>query len=146
MNTAIKDLQSQLKEAKAYYLQCPSDELLYRRAEGKWSKKEILGHLIDSAIHNLQRFTEIQVMEKPYILRKYLQNELVVANNYQEAELQDLLNVWLSLNKRIEHLMQMQTEETLAYEIVIVDEAKFDLRFLMSDYVEHMAHHLKAVL
>jgi hypothetical protein len=33
----------------------------------KWSKKQILGHLVDSGINNLQRFTEIQFEEKPEI-------------------------------------------------------------------------------
>jgi len=145
MKETIIQLENQLKEATAYYQQCPSTDLLYRRAVGKWSKKEILGHLIDSALHNLQRFTEIQFSEKPYSYNNYMQNELVVANNYQEADLQELLNVWVSLNKRIIHLMKMQTEETLAYQII--NEIKqFDLRFLMTDYVDHMAHHLKAVL
>ncbi len=146
MKNTIKKLQLQTKEANAYLLQCPTEELLFRRAAGKWSKKEILGHLIDSAIYNLQRFTEIQVMEQPYVYRRYLQNELVIANNYQDADLQDLLNVWLSLNKRIEHMMAIQTEQTLAYEIVMEDEERISLHFLMTDYVDHMAHHLKAIL
>lgn len=146
MNKAIEQLQAQLKEAINYYQQATDDDLLYRRAVGKWSKKEILGHLIDSALHNLQRFTEIQFSDKPYIYRKYMQDELVVANKYQEADLQELLDVWLSLNNRVIHLMKIQTEQTLAYEIKLDENENIDLRFLMTDYVDHMAHHLKAVL
>jgi|TARA_R110000737_G_scaffold264685_1_gene272514 hypothetical protein len=60
----------------------------------KWSKKEILGHLIDSGINNLQRFTEIQFSDRPYVIRKYNQNELVIVNDYQNAEIKEILDFW----------------------------------------------------
>ncbi len=62
-------------------------------ADMKWSKKEILGHLIDSGINNLQRFTEIQFLEKPYKIRPYNQDELVKANNYQNKNSQELFEL-----------------------------------------------------
>ena len=56
--------------------------VLHKRASEKWSQKEMLGHLIDSGINNLQRFTEVQFETKSYRIRDYNQNELPKANNY----------------------------------------------------------------
>ena len=58
-------------------------DLSFKSKPSKWAKKEILGHLIDSGIYNLQRFTEIQCIEKPYRIQSYAHNELVKANRYQ---------------------------------------------------------------
>ncbi len=143
MTPTIQKLET-LLQATVQYLNAKSlAELEHKPAPSKWSKKEILGHLIDSAINNLQRFTEIQFEAKPYVVRKYRQDELVAANDYQHADLQELIQCWLGLNRRIKHLMQLQTPETLAFALVVEDGQTENLAFLMTDYVAHMEHHLK---
>ena len=144
MNETTTRLHQLLSSTEELLSQMPLSRLSHKPLPEKWSKKEILGHLIDSAINNLQRFTEIQYMPRPYAIRKYRQDELVVANHYQEAMVDELLMLWLALNRRIARVMDQQTEETLAYEI-LVDDQKRDLRFLMVDYVDHMAHHLNQI-
>lgn len=111
-------------------------------SETKWSKKEILGHLIDSALYNLQRFTEIQYAEKPYRVRSYHQDEQVKANHYQERESSELIALWAGLNRQIAFVMQHQTEESLALPLLLPDGTSSDLRFLMTDYIDHLQHHL----
>lgn len=118
-------------------------DLTYKASPEKWSKLEIIGHLIDSAVNNLQRFTEIQFESKPYQITRYNQDELVKANAYQEADPERLAALWLALNQRILALMKQQTEATLAYPIILPDGEPSDLRFLMTDYVDHLEHHLQ---
>lgn len=142
MTETTKRLDDLLKSGLAYFSQVSESGLETKRSPGKWSKKEILGHLIDSAINNLQRFTEIQSAEKPFKIRKYKQDELVIANNYQHAELQELLQLWTSLNQRIRMIMQSQTENSLDFAIELPGGQLSDLRFLMTDYVDHLGHHL----
>ena len=114
---------------------------------GKWSKKEILGHLIDSGINNLQRFTEIQFMAKPFTFQNYRQDDLVIANDYQHADINELLTFYKSINQRVIKVMELQTDETLQYEIINPhDNRKTDLMFLMNDYVDHMNHHYQQIL
>lgn len=113
-----------------------------KSAESIWSKKEILGHLIDSARYNLERFTEIQYAESPYSVRPYNQNEQVKANQYQQRESTELLLLWLTLNRQIAFVMQCQTAETLALSLLLPDKTTSDLRFLMTDYIHHLQHHL----
>lgn len=121
-------------------------EMTHKISLEKWSKKEILGHLIDSGINNLQRFTEIQFAKSSYKIRNYNQEELVKANNYQNSETKELLLFWLSINNRILHVFSLQTEKTLNYKIVFEDGSTADLKFLMEDYVNHLAHHLNQIL
>ncbi|WP_222983075.1 DinB family protein [Flagellimonas meishanensis] len=120
-------------------------EFKKKPTHGKWSKQEILGHLIDSAINNIQRFTEIQFEHLPYYIRDYNQRELVKANDYQNSETSELVQLWMSLNGRIKSLMRQQTEKTLGYPIVLSNGTIADLRFLMQDYVTHLEHHLNQI-
>jgi len=142
MTFTIQKLETLLEAAVHYLNATPAVELEHKPSSSKWSKKEILGHLIDSAINNLQRFTEIQFEDKPYNIRRYRQDDLVAANDYQHANLEDLIQCWLGLNRRILHLMRLQTPKTLAFEVLIGGDVR-DLSFLMTDYVAHLEHHLK---
>ena len=110
-------LEQLLKSGLEYLSQSSEMEMNRKTSPEKWSKKEILGHLIDSGINNLQRFTEIQFEDKPYIIRKYNQNELVKVNNYQNAKTNEIVEFWLSINNRIKNLIELQTEKTLNYKI-----------------------------
>ncbi|WP_051473780.1 DinB family protein [Aquimarina macrocephali] len=121
------------------------NELKSKPSPNKWSKKEILGHLIDSGINNLQRFTEIQFEKKPYKIRKYNQNELVNTNHYNEANTDEILSFWLAINERIIKVIELQDEYTLAYQIEISEGEKSDFKFLIEDYVDHMEHHLDQI-
>ncbi|MFT3796311.1 DinB family protein [Flavobacterium sp.] len=115
-------------------------------SKGKWSRKQILGHLIDSAINNLQRFTEIGYQPQPYVYREYHQAELVQMNDYQNMDTKELLQLWLSLNKQIARVMHNQTEERLDLKVLFTDGELSDLRFIMQDYPEHMEYHLNQIV
>ncbi|MNG29056.1 hypothetical protein D3C84_1144190 [compost metagenome] len=104
-----------------------------------------MGHLIDSAIHNLVRFTEINYVEKPYRHRPYNQIDLVNLNQYQTKEINELTQLWLSLNRQIVRIMKSVEEEALDYKIILSDDSVIDLRFLMTDYVEHLEHHINQI-
>lgn len=120
-------------------------EISFKPSSEKWSKKEILGHLIDSGINNLQRFTEIQFEERSYIIRNYKQNELVKTNDYQHSETKEILDFWKSINNRILYLFSIQNEKSLSFEIVFENGDKSNLRLLMNDYVNHLEHHLNQI-
>lgn len=116
-----------------------------KSSEDKWSKKEILGHLIDSAIYNIQRFTEIQYSELPYIIKAYKQDELVILNDYQNKNNQELYSLWLQLNKHVLHIVKTQTSETLDYQIILANGGLSNLRLLIEDYFDHLHHHLHQI-
>lgn len=139
-------LDNLLKEASYYLELAAASEMELKSSPVSWSKREILGHLIDSALNNLQRFTEIQFQPKPFKIKPYDQNGLVKANDYQHADTEALVNLWQALNKRIGDVMEMQTESTLLHAIELSDGTITDLRFLMTDYVDHLEHHVRQLL
>lgn len=146
MKDTINRLQHSLTSGTDYILGTPDSELSIKPNPQKWSKKEILGHLIDSGINNLQRFTEIEFEAKPYAIRRYNQDALVLANDYQHGDLKELLDFWVAVNRRIVRIMERQTPETLSFAIKLSEGSVSDLRYLMTDYVDHMEHHLKQII
>lgn len=146
MTEMINKLEQLLKDGTEYISKFSEAELTFKPTPEKWSKKEILGHLIDSGINNLQRFTEIQFENKPYKMRKYNQDELVKANQYQKANTEEILEFWISINNRIFNIINQLTEKKLNYTIELENNTISDLRFLINDYIDHMEHHLHQII
>ncbi|MEZ4918798.1 MAG: hypothetical protein R2792_06785 [Saprospiraceae bacterium] len=74
----------------------PEAHWLYRRAAGKWSKKEELGHLVDSALNNLKRFSEISAGEVMHTISSHPQDGLAIANDYQEMNIDQLATLGIA--------------------------------------------------
>src|SRR5262245_5252597 len=98
LQTALSQLEKHIQEVPERFKQFSAETVLQKPAPGKWSKQEILGHLIDSAINNLKRFTDTQYFPQPYTVIRYNQDELVIINRYQQLSLEYLLNLWSILN------------------------------------------------
>lgn len=145
MKDKINAFELLLNEIEVFSSTNSIDAFEVKITQDKWSKKEILGHLIDSALNNIQRFTEIQFAEKPYQIRSYNQNALVIANKYQNKDNQELFNLWLQVNNHILYLLKNQTQETLALELILTNGEKRNLAFLMEDYLDHFYHHIKQI-
>lgn len=115
-------------------------ELRYRPAEGKWSKKEILGHLIDSAANNHQRFVRAARGEHPVI--SYAQNEWVAIEDFQNEKTAVLLRLWENYNRHLAHLLLRLSPEQLEKTLEMGGET-VSLRFCAEDYLRHLEHHLR---
>lgn len=121
------------------------NELSIKPYPEKWSKKEIIGHLVDSGINNLQRFTEIQYGKHPFILKSYSQDELVTANNYQSAETSEILDFLIAINKRIAAVTTSLSDETLEFRVELNEVGIYTLLWLIEDYVHHFEHHTRQI-
>lgn len=146
-NAAMRQLEIYIGSFPDKLKQLSSEELLKRPAAGKWSRQEILGHLVDSAINNLKRFTEIQFLPQPYTVISYQQNELVVVNNYEDLPLKHLLDLWQSLNRQIVFVVKNIPDNKLNYPVDPQYESKEmkTLAWIICDYVAHMEHHFKQI-
>lgn len=109
----------------------------------KWSKKEILGHLIDSATNNHQRFVRGQFEDNPKII--YDQNNWNKYNFYQEINSKQLINFWKIYNIQLVEIMNKIEDKNLQ-KTIDVNEKLLTLEFLIIDYVEHLEHHLKQLI
>ena len=124
--------------------QFSENQLAEKPASGKWSKKEILGHLVDSARYNLMRFSEIPHMPEPYHVRSYQQAELVAINDYQSMKTPALVLLWQSLNKQICEVLKNIPSEALSKKVVSYGEI-LTFEWLIVDYSDHMEHHFSQI-
>jgi hypothetical protein len=120
----------------------PEEKFSYKPSPTKWSKKEILGHLVDSAQSNIRRFIAAQYEEQPKII--YNQDKWVAITNYQQYKLPDLISLWYLVNKHISHLLRNITPE-MAERKVQTGEVH-TVQWLAQDYIKHLLHHLHQVL
>lgn len=147
MELATHKLQQLLKTTQQQVQQFSDSEMSHKPSPQTWSKKEILGHLVDSALHNLRRFVAAHYMEMPFAITAYEQDALVAANHYQELSTDHIIRLWCALNEHIIKVVSRLSPEQLADEVINPDEFKFlSVEQLFNDYVIHMEHHLKKVL
>lgn len=146
MNSTISRINQILEIGESYLIKTHRQLLAAKPKPKKWSKKEILGHLIDSALYNLRRFTEIHIKPSPYQIVDYEQDELVLVNDYHRAEPKDLTMLWVGLNKQIIHVINQQTEKTLQKQAKLPNQKTTSLLFLINDYIEHLEHHIKQII
>jgi len=147
VSTSMDHLGDHINAFPSKMKRLSAEELLHRKAEGKWSKKEILGHLIDSAVNNLKRFTDAQHASLPYKVVNYQQVDLVVINDYQNLPLEHLLTLWQSLNRQIVYVVKNIGDEKLSYAVdpQYENSELKTLRWIIVDYVAHMEHHFRQI-
>lgn len=145
-----------LDDAAARMLAMDDEKTSRPRAPGQWSRKEIVGHLIDSAVNNHARFVRA-VLQDDLVFDGYDQDGWVRAQRYRERSWPALVRVWRLLNRQIADVVGGMPAEALerprrrhnlheiAFRPAPVD-AEATLAYLIRDYVAHLQHHLAQVL
>jgi hypothetical protein len=145
MQNALKELESLLAMAMPRLLAMSDTECSFRPAPDKWSKKEILGHLIDSASNNHQRFVRAQLSSE-IRLPEYEQEGWVRTQSYQTESWETLVQLWKSFNLHLLHLGAEIPGDRLGSVCFIGTNEPVTLQFLFVDYVRHVKHHLQQIL
>jgi len=114
-------------------------------AEGKWTRSQVLGHLIDSALNNYHRVIRAQSGEE---LRfpDYEQRHWVDAGGYADRSWSDLVQLWAQLNVQLAHAITRVPAEALPRPCLIGAGAPVTLEFIVRDYPRHLEHHLRQIL
>ena len=115
------------------------------RADGKWSRKQVMGHLVDSAFNNHQRFVRAQ-LSSSLSFPGYTQDSWVTAQGYQDRSWADILRLWVEVNRHLAHVIGRISRHALVTPCSIGEGAPVTLRFVLEDYVRHLHHHLAQVL
>ena len=149
------DLKATVVRASASLAAMPDEVAARRPAPGKWSPKEIVGHLVDSAANNHQRFVRARFQDE-LVFSGYAQDEWVAVQQYQHAPWQDLVTLWRSYNLHIARVIEATPDEVrmrprrrhnlheLAWQPVPAG-APATLDYFMRDYVLHLHHHLRQI-
>lgn len=144
----MKNITAQLNQAIEKFLNSTvhSVDWEFKYSPEKWSGKEIIGHLIDSAQVNLQRFVRCTYQENFKLV--YDQVEWVQAQHYQQAQLDELLSLWRLLNRQIIRVLENYPVDRLQAQCdnSKTEQSLHTVEFLAQDYVEHLEHHLNQII
>jgi len=156
MQDYVDELRRTVETARVRLQSIPDAQSAARPAPGKWSRKEIIGHLIDSAANNHQRFVRASFQDA-LVFPGYDQDEWVRAQRYQDARWARLIDLWATYNLHVAHVMESipaqvrerpRTRHNL-HEIAwrtVPESQPTTLDAFMRDYVGHLKHHIDQAL
>ena len=150
----LRDFEETIRNA-AVRLQKISEEDSGKHNDGEWSRREILGHLIDSAANNHQRFVRAQFKDD-LVFPGYEQEQWVNSQKYNDELWPDLIELWRSYNLHLLHVVAVIPENVLTQQrdkhsldqiaFRAVDQsAPATLEYLIRDYLDHLKHHLDQI-
>jgi hypothetical protein len=112
-----------------------------RPAPGKWCPKEILGHLVDSAANNHQRFVRAALAGE-LSFPGYVQDGWVSVQRWAEEDWDVIVDLWTALNRHLAHVLDGLPEAARSAQCRIGDRPAVTLAALAEDYLRHLEHHL----
>ena len=142
MTGTAQQLQALIESYLPLLREASQNDLDDKPSPSKWSKKELIGHLIDSAQNNIRRFIMAQYEESPVII--YNQDQWVAINHYQQWDTKQLINLWYSLNLQIVAILE--NISPAASQRICMSEASHTIEWLAQDYGKHLQHHMCQVL
>lgn len=155
MTDWVDEFRETIDQATNRLLLIPNERSAIPNAEGKWSPKQIVGHLIDSAANNHQRFVRAQFGDD-LVFPGYEQEAWVEVQHYNDESWSQLIQLWRYYNLHLCHVMsaipvdvrrKVRTQHNLdriAWQTVNTNEA-VTLEYFMRDYVRHLQHHLNQI-
>lgn len=143
----MKNIVNELRQIVSAYTKkveaIPDPEFSAKPLPDKWSKKEVLGHLIDSAQNNLRRFIVSQYETQPPFIA-YQQDFWVKSNGYRDMPKGDVITLWRLMNERICVVLEKMPKENYTKECNT--GTLHTIEWLAEDYVKHMKHHINQII
>ncbi len=143
INHALDQLTFIVEKAPSMLTQISDGKMSEKPTPNKWSKKEIIGHLIDSATNNHQRFVRGQFEAIPEIC--YDQNEWNKCSFYQQIDSNQIILFWTIYNRQLIEIVKRIPTDNLKKQVK-VGEKLLTIEYLFIDYIAHLEHHLKQVI
>ena len=112
---------------------------------GGWTRKQVLGHMLDSAANNHQRFVRA-ALDGHYSGPGYQQEGWVEIHGYGELPWETLLEMWAGTSGMLQRVVARIPEERFEAMCVIGDATPVTLQFLIEDYIAHQRHHVAQIL
>ncbi|MCJ7539189.1 MAG: DinB family protein [Desulfobacterales bacterium] len=145
MKAIARQIRSLISKIEPQLSRMNHDEMGFKPDPHKWSKKEILGHLIDSAANNHQRF--VRAVNKVAVqFPTYDQDEWVRIQRYNEMSWSFLVTLWSAYNNHLSHIIECIPGYAESSPCNIGKEEPVTLEFVVRDYLRHLQHHLKDIL
>jgi hypothetical protein len=123
----------------------PDSQVSQKPQAGRWSRKEILGHLIDSAANHHQRLVRAAITTGTQF-PSYEQERWVATQAYGTEPWPDVVNLWLLLNRHLVHVFRNLPEDAWEHECRIGEGAPMPVSAIVDGYLEHLENHLQQIL
>jgi hypothetical protein len=136
-----RELVELVEAASVSFRQINESAASVKPGHGKWSKKEILGHLIDSATNNNHRFVRAQQVDS-LIFPHYEQEHWVTSQGYGERSWTELIELWRLFNRHLAQVIERIPERSLSVTCTIGPYEPQSLNYILQDYLVHLKHHL----
>jgi len=107
----------------------------------RWSLREIVGHLVDSASNNHQRFVRLQGAG-PLEFPGYAGEAWVELQDYNGLDWRTLTDLWFSYNRLLLHLVD-RIGPAAAGNTWKTEQGSLSLEWLVKDYYRHLAEHVE---
>ena len=156
MDRFVEDFRETIRVGMERLSQISEEQSTKPLADGKWSRKEVIGHLIDSAANNHARFVRAQ-LDNNLVFPGYEQEKWVAIQRYNEEPWGQLVALWHHYNLHLSHLISVSEEanrqqprarhnlDRIGFQTVSSDQPT-TLEYFMRDYVDHLRHHLRQIL
>ena len=136
-----KELKQTVIEARDWLLALSEQQVRHKPTADRWSIAEVIGHLIDSACNNHQRFIRAQ-QQDTLTFPKYDQNFWTSRNHYHESGWPLIVELWYLYNLHLAGVIRNIPDDQLQTRCVITPLEPCTLEFLVVDYLDHLKHHL----
>ena len=151
----LADFRDTIVTAKARLSDMSETQSRQKSSPEDWSPVEVLGHLIDSAANNHQRFVRAQFTDD-LVFSGYEQNQWVSSQKYSDESWSEVIQLWSAYNLHLLHIVSVIPEDVLtkARSPHTLDQIAFNLvdkndpatlEYLIRDYVDHLRHHLDQI-
>lgn len=137
-------LLATIDEWRAILIGLDDDVVRHKPSKNRWSICEVIGHLVDSACNNHQRFVRAQEGDQ-LTFPKYDQNAWVIAGDYNRSDWPSLVALWYSYNQHLARIIQRIPAVKLNTPCTITPNETCTLAFLVDDYLVHLQHHMDKI-
>ena len=144
MRELSDELVGVVKSAEARLVQVSEAESSKPVLSGGWSRKQVLGHLIDSASNNHQRFVRA-ALRGSLDFPGYDQDGFVRVQAVEKASWTLLVSLWTVYNGYLAHVIAHLPQSSLRTLCRIGSDEPVTLKFLGEDYLRHLLHHLRQI-
>jgi len=140
-----REIRSIVDQNSSWLAHMKPDEVSSKETPDNWSKKEILGHLIDSAANNHHRFVRA-CHNVAGNFPTYSQNDWVRIQKYNESDWGVLVELWSAYNRHLSHVVERIPQDAISSFCNIGRDNPVTLEFVVKDYLRHLRHHLNDIL
>ena len=141
MQPPVEALRHLLETVPAELAELSDATAAVKPSPEKWSPKQELGHLLDSAANNHQRIVRTLLEDQP-AMPGYEQQRWVQAHAYQKRDWRELVDTWTALNRQLLMVAARVADSDWTRTCTVAGSVPVTLTYVLQDYIGHMFNHL----